>query len=83
MLGDYIGLALRQARLEAKINQEKLAAMLTAKSKNRVRQNYISKIETNRCGISWERLELICNILRCRPNHVVKLAESLQNKQKH
>lgn len=45
-----------------------------------IRQSDISKIENSISGISWERLELICNALDCKVSYVVAIAESLQVK---
>ena len=63
MLSEYIGLVLRQIRIETGKSQEDVAIALSRKLSTLVRQSYISHIETNSCNISLERLELICSIL--------------------
>lgn len=77
----HIGTALKGIRLQKNITQVELAESLSKLAKETINQSYISKIENGYCGVSFERLSLLCRALKCKPSDVVLMAENLSSEK--
>jgi transcriptional regulator with XRE-family HTH domain len=75
-LKSCIGIVIREKRQGLSVSQVKLAKLMSNKLKVRVWQSYISKIESGRSNISFNRLALISQCLGCKPSEIVAIAES-------
>src|SRR5690242_2056286 len=83
-LAQYVGPAIQVARVRRRLTQEELAAALGQRLRQDIRQSYVSKIENGHSCPSLERLGVICIVLGCPPDHIMKVATFLaENDGRH
>ncbi len=71
-----LGSALRVARVAKQLSQEEFANRLSSVSGREINQSYVSRLENGE-PLSFERLQLVCEVLQISPSELLLSAEEL------